>query len=218
MRLVAGSLLFCLLAAVPAAAQETDILEDEKWYQLEETVFGYEMGAMHALGDGAQCLEADTARWRAALDAACRGDACREATFLDRIATLHGLQPSAGQMSGELPAVPELVAVVAPEDDEAQTPKDHAAAPDFAATGTLVQEYDDPEHSGLALQSEAGGDKHVLVFLMELGNQVSHDVLMNLAGNEPGRRYLVRGGRAEAADGIANFRPDQCRFVYNLPG
>jgi hypothetical protein len=217
MRLVVGSLLLCLFAVLPVAAQETDILEDEKWYQLEETVFLYELGAAQAVGDGAQCLEADAVRWRAALETACRGDACREAGLRDRIATLHGLQPSAGQMSGEQPTVPELLAVIAPEDDEAQTPKDHAAAPDFAATGTLVQEFDDVEHAGLALQSEAG-DRHVLVFLMELGNQVSHEVLLNLARNEPGRRYLVRGGRAEAPDGIANFRSDQCRFVYNLPG
>lgn len=214
---LAAFMLFCL-AAGAVAAQETDIAEDEKWYQLEETLFAYEQGAAQAVGNGAQCLQADAARWRMALEAACRGDACREAAFRDRIATLHGLQPSAGQMSGELPVVPELLAVIAPEDDEMQTPKDFEAQPDFVATGRLVQELDDAEHSGLALRSEAGGDKHVLVFLMELGNQVSHEVLLNLVRNEPDWRFLVRGGRAEAADGIANFRSDQCRLVYHMPG
>jgi hypothetical protein len=216
MRLTAFMLFW--LAAGAAAAQETDIAEDEKWYQLEETVFAYEQGAAQAVGDSAQCLEADATRWRVALEAVCRGDACREAALRDRIATLHGLQPSAGQTSGELPAVPELLAVIAPEDDEMQTPKDFDAPPDFAATGRLLQEFDDAEHSGLVVQSEAGGDKHVLVFLMELGNQISHEVLLNLLRNEPDRRFLVRGGRAEAADGIANLRTDQCRFVYHLPG
>lgn len=204
-----------LVLAMPeiAAGQETDIAEDEKWYLLGETLFAYEQGAMVAVGEAAaKCLEADGARWAVALENA-PDDAAREQAYLERIASFRYLQPPAALATGlPLPSVPELIAVLAPEDDEAGTPKDFEAEAEYAVSGPLRYELDDPEHMGLAVETELG--RHAFVFLMELGNQPAHDVLLSLAQAEPDRQYMVRGNRLEAADGVPNLRTDQCRWIY----
>jgi hypothetical protein len=211
------SLLCALLLILPpclATAQEADIAEDEKWYLLGETLFMYEQGAIVAVGDeAAKCIEADALRWAAALEEAAPDDAAREMAYLDRIAALQYLQPAAARASGlALPSVPELIAVLAPEDDEAGTPKDFEARAEYLITGRLRYELDNPEHMGLAVETGLG--LQVFVFLMELGNQPAHDVLLALAQAGSDEQFLVAGSRLEAADGIPNLRTDQCRWVY----
>ncbi|MDP1731746.1 MAG: hypothetical protein Q8L54_11365 [Devosia sp.] len=213
MRLV-GSLLLSLIAAGPIAAQGTEILADEKWYQLEETVFAYELGAMAAMGEeAARCMVAESARWAAAMESGVPSDRAREMAYLDRIASLHYLQPAAARVIGlALPKAPELIAVIAPEDDEAGSPKDFDTRTEYFVSGPLRQEFDDPEHMGLVVESGLG--PHAFVFLMELGNQPAHEVLLSLAQADPEQKYIVRGNRQDAADGIPNLRTDQCRWVY----
>lgn len=209
-----AALLLVLAMPEMAAGQETDIAEDEKWYLLGETLFAYEQGAMVAVGEeAAKCIEAEGMRWAAAIEKDAPDDAAREQAYLDRIASLQYLQPSAALATGlALPSVPELIAVLAPEDDEAGTPKDFDARAEYAVSGPLRYELDDPEHMGLAVETELG--RHAFVFLMELGNQPAHDVLLALAEAKSEQPYMVRGNRLEAADGVPNLRTDQCRWIY----
>lgn len=213
--LVAVVLLLCLVS--PATAQDEDIADTEKWYLLEETLFAYEAVAARQVGDAAQCLVADAERWRAQLEA-CGDDGCREAAYLERLASLDALQDETTRATGlEFPTVPQLVTVLAPEDDEAQTPKDFAAAPDFEARGLMVTEMDDIHHMGLAVRTEAQAT-HVLVFLMELGNSPNHAALQVYAADHPDGQVLARGVADHGAeDGIANFNTSTCRFVYAVP-
>ena len=205
-----------LILSDVAVGQDTDIAEDEKWYLLGETLFAYEQGAMVAVGEAAsRCIAEESARWAAALESGVPDDTAREMAYLDRIAALQYLQPAAALASGlALPAVPELIAVRAPEDDEAGTPKDFETRAEDLLTGLLRYELDNAEHMGLAVETALG--PQVFVFLMELGNQPAHDVLLALAQADSDEQYLVAGNRLEAADGIPNLRTDQCRWIYRM--
>jgi hypothetical protein len=216
MRLLLATVTMVALAGT-AAAQETPSLE-----RLQEAMDMYVGGVQSAgfMGDPeAQCFSNNQELWLGQL-AACGDDACRSEEYLNRLAELDGLQPGASQLSDvPLPADrPQLVAVIAPEDDEAQTPKDFDTMPDIEASGTLVFEVENPNHSGLAVRDAEGGDVHVIVQVMEFGNALSHEVLMSHIDVDPEAKYLVRGGKSDGAgDGVFDFGTSQCRYVYRMP-
>lgn len=204
-----------LLGASGAMAQPADLA------RLEEAMAMYVgSAAQHpAVADAAQCFADDQRRWLEETTATCSDDACRADAYLKRLAELSWLQPGMNKLADvALPEdVPRLVAVVAPEDDEMGTPKDFETPPDFTVEGSILLEVDDPMHSGLALR-DAGGGTHVIVSLMEFGNQASHEALHMSATADPDSRYRVRGVGVDAAgDGVLDFGISQCRFVYSLP-
>lgn len=212
-RLLLG-LVFTAMLAGGAAAQycaEGDIACDERWYQLEETLFAYEQAAGAALGpEAARCLAADSAHWHTALAQTCLGGSCRSAAYAERLSSLLVFLPEAEPPDGlDFVTTPQLVTVLAPE-AEAPEPDDQAGL-DADVYGTLAHASADPDHMGLAVTDGAG--EHVVIFDMDMGNQAGHDVLQSLIADEPGQRFLVRG----AADEAGNFKPNQCRLVYRMP-
>ncbi len=211
------ALALALSIAAPAFGQdcpEGDVACDEELYALEEALFMYESGAAAGLlPAAARCLETDTAAWRAAIGRACLGVDCRIAALRDRLAVLDTVQPGATRLTDrEHPRVAELLAVIAPEQDDAGAPPDVTTPPAAMASGSLVHAGEDIHHMGLALRSDAGSDM-VIVFDMDIGAQPAHDVLAGLAAADAGR-FTVRGVLAPAEDGQPNFDPSRCRFVH----
>jgi hypothetical protein len=81
-----------------------------------------------------------------------------------------------------------------------------------------VFETENINHSGLALRDRESGEVHVIVQLMELGNALSHEVLLSHIEIDPDASYLVRGGQSSAAgDDVFDFVTSQCRYVYRMP-
>lgn len=205
--------------AVPATdldriCAEDDIACHERFYQLEETLFLYEAGIANQIGEQARaCWRADSEAFRRTL-AGCGDNACREAALRERLASLHFLQPEGNRATLELPSdAAQLVAVLGPETEAAAA----AGTPvPFEARGGLVHASDHPEHMGVAVQA-AGGEQHVFIHDMDIGNQPGHDEVLGLVGTSPTARILVRGHRSVAPDGVADFDVASCRLVHQLP-
>jgi len=132
------------------------------------------------------------------------------------LAELYALQPGASQLSDwDPPAVPALIAVLAPESALDTTQASAALAPDLDVEGELVRATESAEHMGIAVRSD-NGEEHVVIFDFDIGNQPVHGTLEARMSVDPQARYRVRGFGDVAADGIANFNSAQCRFLYHL--
>lgn len=208
--------------ATGASAQYCLSVDDgacsDRWNRLGLALAEYEDIAGAALGpEAAQCLAADSARWRDAARTVCSGDACVNALYADRMSSLLVFVPEAEPVEGlDFVSTPQLVAVIAPEYETAE-PADTATAPDFEARGVLLQASADINHMGLALRDMRNRDL-VLVQEMDIGNQPGHALVMGLIEGEPAQEFLVRGGGVIGADGEAgDFASNQCRFVYRMP-
>jgi len=221
MKAFATGLAFAFLASPALAATAQSLLEacdddiacTEKWYELGETLFLYEEGAMAAVGPAAQaCMRADIEAWQAAVDRTCEGKACVEAAYFDRISSLDPLQPGANTVASELPEAPGLVAVLGSEIGDAPA----EAGEPLISTGNLVWATENPKHMGVALDAGEPAE-HVIVFDIDIGNQPGHDTLLSLVESAPQARFTVRGIAEPDSDGVANFAPNACRFVYRLP-
>lgn len=185
-------------------------------YQLEETLAMYESGIQGQVGAAASvCWEANVSASRRAVDD-CHDVACRQAALLERISSLHDLQPPSRHLSIDLPKATVLVAVLGPEMTAASKAASGAAPAAFAAQGQLVHALDDIDHMGLAVRTESG-QEHVFIPDMDLGSQPGHAQLQALVGASPTPRVLVRGTSAVAPDGVPNFDVTQCRMVYQVP-
>lgn len=222
MRIVVLATMMLAGVTLPAWAQYCPSTDDgacsSHWTAVGDALAEYEDIAAAALGpEGAQCLAADSARWREAVRAACSGDACLSALYADRMSSLLVFVPEGEPVEGiDFVATPQLVAVIGPEFETAE-PADAGSAPDFEARGILLQASADINHMGLALK-DAGGRDLVLVQEMDIGNQTGHALVEGLIAGEPDQEFLVRGGGVAGADGdFADFASNQCRFVYRMP-
>ena len=206
------------VAIVAAASDmncaEGDVACDERFYQLEETLFAYEAGVAQQIDDSAQaCWKVDSERFRRSVDD-CKNLACKEKALLGRIASLHFLQSTEQRASLQLPETPPLIAVLAPATAD-DTP---AGLPDpkleFEARGSLIHAGEHPEHMGIAVSAD--GKEHVFIYDMDIGNQPGQDEVLGLVGTSPTAQVLVRGQRVVAPTGVSNFDSSQCRWVYEL--
>jgi hypothetical protein len=191
---------------------EGDIECEERIYQLEETLFAYEAGVAKQVPEAAQsCWKADSDAFRQLVDD-CKNLACKERALLNRISSLHFLQPAEQRAALKLPQTPSLLTVLAP-DAATRTPPDAKLL--FEARGGLIHAREHPEHMGIAVSS---GDKNqVFLYDMDIGNHPGQDEIMGMVGASPTAQVLVRGQRLVAPTGVANFDPSQCRWVYELP-
>jgi hypothetical protein len=208
-----------VLGSTTTTAQELELPPDpqERAEWLRELLARYQFGAETGAGEAAPCLQADAERWQREVLQACTDDGCREQAHIARLAELHDIQPGVSQLSDwEPPPVPALIAVLAPEFPSEESGADLSETPDFEAEGLLAMASENIEHMGLALRAE-NDSEHVLVFDMDLGNQPLHGTLQALMNADPEARYRVRGHGEVAPDGIANFSPAYCRFIYRLP-
>jgi hypothetical protein len=195
---------------------ETDIDCQERLYQLEETLFAYEGAVAKQLDESAKsCWNADSATVRRLVDG-CASFACKEKALLERIASLHFLQPNEHRASLQLPQSPPLLAVLPPDTtaDSPSSPPDPEL--EFEARGSLIHAREHPEHMGIAVSAE--GKDHVFLYDMDVGSRPGQDEVLGLVGTSPTSQVLVRGQRLAAPTGISNFDPSQCRWVYELPG
>jgi hypothetical protein len=194
---------------------ETDIACQERFYQLEETLFAYEGGVAKQLDEAAKaCWNVDSAGFRSLVDG-CASLACKEKALLARIASLHFLQPNEHRASLQLPESPPLLAVLPPDTaaDASSSPPDSKLQ--FEARGSLIHAREHPEHMGIAVS--AAGKDHVFLYDMDIGSRPGQDEVLGLVGTSPTAQVLVRGQRLVAPTGTPNFDPSQCRWVYELP-
>lgn len=202
-------------ASASTTCAEDDIACDERLHQLEETLAMYEAGVAAGLGAGAQqCWRADVGSSRRAVEA-CNDMACRQQALLERIASLHYLQPTGLRAAIDLPEVPRLVAMIGPETAAAPQPAG-PGLPALAARGTLVHAREDPLHLGLAVRTPSGLE-HVVIPERDLGDQRVHRRVQALANAAPPTRVLVRGTASMRPDGVPDFDASRCRQVYRLP-
>jgi hypothetical protein len=192
---------------------EDDIECEERLYQLEETLFAYESVVGKQVDELAQaCWQTDVDSFRRSVDA-CNSIECKEQALLRRIASLHLLQSEEQRAALYLPEVPLLIAVLAPS---AETP---LAQPDpthlFEVSGSLIHATAHPEHLGIAVNVDE--KDHVFLFEMDMDHQPGQSEVLGLVGTSPTSRVLVRGYPRVAPTGVANFDPDHCRWVYELP-
>jgi hypothetical protein len=194
----------------------SDIACQERLYQLEETLFAYEAGVASQIGEQAQpCWRADSDAFRRTVDA-CDSVECKEVALLERIASIHFLQPNEDRATLDLPAAALLLAVLGPDTDVGMPGVQSESAGAFEVQGSLVHAGEHPEHMGVAVRSR-GGDDHVFIFDMDIGNQPGHDEVLGLVGTSPTTQVLVRGYQHLAPSGIANVDTSRCRLVYQLP-
>lgn len=187
----------------------------ERVYQLEETLGMYEAGVAATVGATAQgCWRADVETARRAVEA-CNDIACRQKAMLERVASLHDLQPADRRAAIDLPPAPLLVAVIGPE-PEAGPPATKSGAPEaLAARGQLVHALGDPLHRGIAVRTDSG-QEHVVILDADIGRQPTHERVRGLVGSSPSAQVLVRGTGRMEADGVPNFDASSCRLVYQL--
>lgn len=191
-----------------------DIECTETFYMLGEQTFIHELAATKAVGPAAKaCMQANIDAWNEAVRTTCMGNACVEAAYWDRLATLTPLQPGMNQITGrELPEVAELVAVLGPETGAGP----QGSGEPLEVAGDLLHASEHPEHMGIALDA-GDGAAHVVTFDMDIGNQPGHQTLLSLIEADPDARFHVSGTAQMAPDGVANFDTEQCRYVYRLP-
>ena len=187
---------------------EQTVCADKTLSELDEELARYYESARRSLADGAKCLASDQRAWIKDARNACRADkGCLQSVYVNRLATLHALQPAELQLQRDLPQVPVLVTAVPPEKEAATSAG--AGAGLLEVSGQLVWEHDDINNMGLAVKSDAGR-VHVIVFDMDIGNSATHAVLRNRIEKEGTAAFLVRGVKAKSG----GFAQDQCRFVY----
>lgn len=195
-----------------AECAQDDIECTEKIYQLEETLFAYEAVIEQQVGAAAQaCWQQDVEAFREALDA-CGSIRCREDNLRRRVASLHYRQPDERRARIELPAAPNLLAVLGPVDETSSAPADRSKL--FEVSGPLVRTDKHPEHMGIAVRD--GESDHVFLFDMDIGASAEQDEVLGLVGTSPTTHVLVRGYRADTPTGVANFDVSQCRWVHEL--
>lgn len=206
-----GASAVSITAAFDSCGDDIDCTEIFYW--LGETMYLYEASAVEAVGIQAEaCMKADIAAWSEAIETTCMGNACVKTAYFDRLAVLDPLQPDMYTVKGELPEVASLVAVLGPETAEATT----EPGKPLSVSGELVRASQHAEHMGLALDAGAAAE-HIIVFDMDISNQPGHHTLISLIESADGDWFLVRGTAEKAPDGVPNFNPNHCRFVYRLP-
>lgn len=194
------------------ACTEGDIECEERMYQLEETLFAYEAMVTKRLhADAQSCWKADVDAFRSTVDV-CDNLACKEAALLERISSLHDLQPATQRASLKLPQAPSLIAVLPPNLEP--NPPTANADTSLVVQGTLVHATVDPEHMGIAVHAD--GKDHVFIFEMDMSSDQGQDEVSGLVGTSPTTHVRVRGIAQVAPTGVSNFDPAQCRWVYQL--
>jgi uncharacterized protein len=211
-------------APLPAAAASFDcaqartiierqICADDALSELDERLGRHYRGAQQALPNARECLRDDQREWLRARNS-CSDAACLKQTYLQRLAVLDGLQPGANTIEDlELPAVPVLVWIIPPAEDEIAVPRttDETAGAMTTRMGKVVNEID------------AGGD---LLIVTDAGDRIALTLLMTADPatvnrlSEFARRdalFTVRGVLIENEDGL-HFDASRCVFISeNLP-
>jgi uncharacterized protein len=196
----------CDKAATPI---ERAICSSQEISVLDEYLGRYYTGARLALKHADACLVADQRAWLQTARNPCKDTACLQRAYLQRLATLHALQPGVTSLrSVELPAAQALLWIVPPAGDQVGAPRNLKTRP-FAATGRIVNEVAGGD--GYVLLA-AGGAKHLVMPLMFL-EQPTMDALNELS-RDPKARVEVRGRTASAAGETPDFSPGQCTFIY----
>jgi hypothetical protein len=194
-------------AAAGGAATEGDT-------ELDALLARHEAAVEHRVDEAALgCWRDDQDAFRRAL-AACGDGACRSGILLQRISSLDYLQPQATRTKRELPTVPSLIAVLAPDPD-APDEADPALTP-FEARGNLVHASEHPEHMGLAVQVQ-GGSQHVFILDMFIDAEAGQREVLGLLEAHAPRQVQVRGFSRVESTGVPNFDTNRCRWVYLLP-
>ena len=221
-----GCLVLLTLASAPARARALDcnhaagavalaVCADDALPELDRLMAAALAGARAALGEGetggAVCLAEDQDRWEREVRQPCGGSAdCLRRVYLERLATLDGLQPGANRITAfDLPDAPVLVTALPPVPEARGQP---VGGP-YALTGQLVHESEDAENMGLAIRSLAGRST-VLVPDMDIGDSPAHAALQSAIKAGGDATYRVEGRMNPMTGG---FAMNQCRFVYRLP-
>lgn len=175
--------------AAPKTAAEKEVCADEELHTLDDMLSRYIAAAMPALGDGAQCFEADQQQWHEGVREGCAGDVpCQAQAFRRRLEQLDSL----------LTAVPP-----APEAPETAGGEPHEV------TGKLLWEQQDVNNMGLAVR-DAKGAVHVIVPDMDMGASPTHDAIRAAIASSTSATFTVRG--TKSPDG--GFAMDQCRLIW----
>ena len=192
-----------------AFAPEKIICADPALSELDDRLARNYAAARAVLKEGAACLQGDQQQWLRRRNA-CADRACLEASYLDRLAELEGVQPGAtATRDFAFPSRPALVWVVPAAADRVAAPPNPEARP-AELTGSILDEV--AAGDGFVLRG-AGGERHLIVPLMFLeGSTSAHLEALSRQGDA---RYSARGHIA-ARDGRRDFEPSRCVFIHRL--
>jgi uncharacterized protein len=192
---------------------EKAICSDQNLSNLDEYLGRYYGGAAETLKDGAACLKSDQRAWvKTKRDACGPKVACLTKAYLDRLATLDGLQPGVTALKNvELPRVPSLITAIPPAADSVPA----KPGKPMRASGKLVYETNDIYNQGYAVKPD-GGKAKAFIFDMDFGSSPTHETVKALTEQTGNARYEVRGSLSMEG-GDTGFDPNQCRYLYRLP-
>jgi len=178
---------------------------------LDETMGRYFAGAREELGRGQACLVTDQRSWLRGTRNACKDAACLSRTYLQRLAVLDGLQPGVSRSRTlKLPRAPWLAWIIPPALDEEAAPRKKAGAP-LVLRGRLID--DNENGDGFVLQTKAG-KKHVVQSSMFFESPTTERLAALV--RTPDAQYELRGQSETGSDGVPNFAPGQCTFIYAI--
>lgn len=177
--------------------------------ELDEVLARYYAGARVALQHAQACLADDQRAWLRTVRDACPDAACLRASYLNRLAVLHGVQPGVSALRAlELPAVAPLVWIVAPASDQVAAPRSRPTRA-WVARGRILDDI--AAGDGFVLQRGDGGK--IVIMSAMLYESPTVEALTALT-KLPGAIFEIRG-RVDLTDQRADaFAAGQCAFVY----
>ncbi len=191
------------------SAVEKSICASPEISNLDEYLGRYYAAVRIGLVHAESCVVDDQRAWLRNVRDACKDASCLKRVYLERLATLHALQPGATSLRNvELPRLPPLVWIVPPAADQVAAPRNRPVKT-LVASGRILDEIANGD--GFVLQSNAGV-KHLFAPLMFLG-QPTIAVLAQLA-RDANARYEIRGKAELAQRGANAFSSGHCAFVY----
>lgn len=194
------------------SATEKMVCADAEVSTLDEHLAQYYAGARLALREGAACLADDQRQWLRTVRNACADAGCLKKAYVERLGTLHALQPGATSLRNmELPSTPQLAWIIPPAADNVAAPRRPNAQP-LVAQGRLVDDV--AQGDGFLLRTPEGAT-HVLLMLMFIDG-ASADRLPLLA-REANATYLARGHAAPGSGARADYEPSRCVYLYRMP-
>ncbi len=190
---------------------EKAICADQELSNLDEYLGRYYAGALESAKDAGSCVKADQKAWVKGARDVCGAKAnCLTKAYLNRLATLSGLQPGMNLVETvDLPHTTTLIAVIPPEADFLPS----KVKKPFELTGELIWEQGDQTNMGYAVRP-ANGKARAFVLDMSIGNSPAHELVKYFIDRTPKPQYRVRGVKDDQNGG---FAAGECRFVYEMP-